>query len=551
MTAIWLTCLLASGSIAADPLEEAVADVLSILALNRADVGISKAYLPDPDRLTTTTEILADPINAESRVRLLGGSVESATSHALLGIAGSLIDLDDADSSESFDIFTAVDRANRTISGLDSASGGLLRLVHPDSSHTPQELDSLVASGRKTPLSSLLRSAAELLRSAEMAEVPEAQRSFVTSAGRITIGTKGDDLYDSSHALILDPGGNDIYRGVAGVTGDSLRVSVVVDFKGNDRYEGRTAVGESGVGIVVDLEGDDVYDAETASQGVGIGGIGVLVDRAGDDRYTCGVGGQGFAVYGVGILMDSAGSDEYVADMLGQGAAGPGGSGLLMDRDGDDRYKAGGAYADFRENGRYTRSMSQGFSFGLQTAASGGVGALVDLGGDDNYEVSYFGQGAAHWAGVGMLYDRSGSDSYTARRYAQGTGAHLSAGILVDDSGDDVYSMWGVGQGCGHDLSVGLLADRSGNDEYTIEWLGQGVGSGNGTGLLFDRRGDDVYRATQNDTQGHGGVSREFGSIGLLIDLEGRDRYRLDDTRLLSRSGPYGARYDVPGDPAR
>jgi hypothetical protein len=221
---------------------------------------------------------------------------------------------------------------------------------------------------------------------------------------------------------------------------------------------------------------------------------------------------------------------------------------VLCDGAGDDRYEAGGRYADFREEGVHL-SMAQGFSGGIRPLASGGMGVLYDEGGDDTYEAEYFAQGSSFWGGAGVLIDRAGRDRYEARRYAQGSGSHLAVGVLLDEAGDDRYSLWGVGQGCGHDLSVGALIDRQGDDEYLAEWLAQGAGNANGVGMLDEREGDDLYSAGRDDTQGYGSAYRDHGSIGLLIDRAGVDRYvgaGQDDS--LWTGGTCGTGVDVRGE---
>jgi len=555
-----LVALVAVGTIQAqDDVTSKLDDVLNVLALSRSDLAISKDYLPDPDRLAVTRRLMSDPVSSEAWLSGLAHSLQRGNDVETVEIAGRLFNgsgdgrfLRQSHGSVQVDLVTRVERAGSLVRDLletASVRRDLIGLVHPDTALQAAAQDDLVAAGREIPVLELLEVAADLIKHALEAESSVGEPWIYDSPfGRVTIGGMGDDVYDVPHALIIDPGGNDIYRGVAGVSSVSVPVSVVVDLDGDDRYQGAAATGRQGIGVLVDVSGNDTYLGDDATQGAGIGGIGILIDKNGNDTYRAAVGAQGFGLYGVGILIDQSGNDTFACDLMGQGSAAPGGVGLLLDREGDDTYRAGGPYKDFREDGVYAKSMSQGFSLGLQTEASGGAGLLIDLTGGDRYEVSYFGQGASHWAGTGGLYDGAGDDVYTARRYAQGCGLHLSAGILVDDSGDDVYSMWGVGQGCGHDLAVGVLWDRAGDDRYEISWLGQGAGSGNGTGLLIDCSGDDTYSAGREDTQGFGEPARGFGSIGILLDLFGDDRYRDADTRRLVKSGTTGGRYDVPED---
>jgi hypothetical protein len=543
---------------AEEPWQTHLDDVLHALALRSSDLAISKDYLSDPDRLAVTRQILTNPATSDVWVRRVSESLLQLDLTQSLPTAatffGHRVDasMPNGELESHEDIAERVRDVSSQVRSLNLTREvlSLVALVQPDSPVGAQESDQLIKAGRSVPIKRLLELSAVLMSGLrEAGSLPGNPRSYDSPFGRVTIGSTSDDLYDRSHALIIDPGGNDRYRGIAGVSSEKVPVSVVVDFSGDDVYEGAVGFGVGGIGVVIDHSGDDTYDGADTAQGVGVGGVGILLDLAGDDTYSASVAAQGFGLYGLGLLMDVSGDDEFKCELLGQGAAGPGGVGILVNGVGEDRYLAGGRYNDFREDGQYSKSMSQGFSLGLQTQASGGLGLLIDGEGGDRYEVAYFGQGASHWAGVGALYDANGSDTYVARRYAQGCGVHLSAGILVDDSGDDVYSLWGVGQGCGHDLAVGGLFDRSGDDRYEISWLGQGAGNANGTGLLIDHRGDDVYKAERNDTQGHGIAARDFGSIGILLDLEGVDTFRRPGRFV--PSGTIGARYDVdhPGSP--
>ena len=125
-----------------------------------------------------------------------------------------------------------------------------------------------------------------------------------------------------------------------------------------------------------------------------------------------------------------------------------------------------------------------------------------------------------------MIYDSSGNDNYQSFQYAQGAATHMTLGLLVDDYGNDVYSGKGLMQGCGHDYSCGMILDRHGDDTYTCFDLSQGAGSANGAGVLIDNEGNDRYFSRNAlNTQGYGNPRRDFGSIGLFIDLGGEDQY--------------------------
>ncbi|MBM3324570.1 MAG: HEAT repeat domain-containing protein, partial [Calditrichaeota bacterium] len=86
-------------------------------------------------------------------------------------------------------------------------------------------------------------------------------------------------------------------------------------------------------------------------------------------------------------------------------------------------------------------------------------------------------------------------------------------------------SRFGPGQGSAHDLAVGILIDEKGDDSYTISG-GQGMALTNSVAIFIDGAGNDCYMTSERGL-GQGGVrpARDFGNVGLFIDMEGRDRY--------------------------
>jgi hypothetical protein len=94
-----------------------------------------------------------------------------------------------------------------------------------------------------------------------------------------------------------------------------------------------------------------------------------------------------------------------------------------------------------------------------------------------------------------------------------------------------------------------MLFDKSGNDTYTANSDSQGRALYNGLALLFDSQGNDVYNGRNPDIcQGVGfdGYRREYGCLGLLLDLGGRDRYtcRAADRTSMLRPN-FGVVYDA------
>ncbi len=380
-----------------------------------------------------------------------------------------------------------------------------------------------------------------------------------TRWGTAVIGTKGDDIYLDG-AIILDPGGDDVYRGNhgAGVIGKSV-FSVVIDIAGNDLYDSRgdifaQASGVFGVGAIVDLAGNDVYLADHYAQGAGLFGSGILVDYDGDDIYQGASYVQGAGNFGIGIQIDLAGEDAYRSHVHAQAFAGPKGFGFLADHSGSDQYFCGGKYSHAPLAPFDYHSFGQGFSIGWRPDVSGGIAFLFDKGGNDTYSSGVYAQGVSYWYGLALLVDNGGNDVYTSVWYPQGSGIHLSVGSLVDRGGNDIYvSPQGPGQGAAHDYSVGFFSDYRGNDIYVIDG-GNGCALTNSFALFVDRNGNDTYckRYNHSSNWGYSRGARGTGSVGIFLDLQGDDHY--SDTKLASNNnfwfyGEIGFGMDIDSDP--
>ncbi len=352
-----------------------------------------------------------------------------------------------------------------------------------------------------------------------------------TEFGPVIIGGKGPTVYLSPCAVIIDLGGDDEYRATAGGTDTLLQFSVSIDLGGNDVYwsDESFSFGSAlgGVGILIDLGGDDHYHALNHSLGAGIFGWGILWDTDGDDLYVGHTGVEGVGFVGGGLLYDAKGNDRYEAHLYSQGFGFVGGLGVIDDLDGNDSYICTGATIDKLRYADHNVTLSQGFGYGYRPDWSGGVGLIIEHAGNDAYVSDIFGQAASYWFALGSIYDMSGNDGYVSYQYAQGAGIHLSSAGLVDIEGNDAYVAHGVSQGCGHDLAIGFLDDRAGDDNYVTWDLAQGAGNANGIGILVDEGdGQDAYVAKRNyNSQGYGNWRRDFGSIGLMLDLGGKDVY--------------------------
>ncbi|MGA1871607.1 MAG: HEAT repeat domain-containing protein [bacterium] len=350
--------------------------------------------------------------------------------------------------------------------------------------------------------------------------------SVMTDLGLVEIGGTGPDVHEKDAILIIDCGGNDLYRGgvASGVNG---KCSIVLDLEGNDSYLGERytqACGFWGIGVLFDLKGDDLYRADSCSQGAGLFGIGLLLDGEGSDVYVGERFVQASSAWGLGGLIDLSGEDLYQCQKSGQAYSGVRGVSCLCDLKGNDKYLSGMKAPDPREPDM-NKSCSQGFAMGMRSMAAGGFALLADKSGNDLYQCQYFGQGASYWMGVGVLYDEEGKDTYIARRYAQGSGIHFSFGALLDMNGDDHFYSWGVSQGCGHDYGVGVLINETGNDSYCSDWLSMGASNSNGVGIFIDNSGNDGYDSSAGMGVGHLTEKRQSGGIGLFMDAGGTDRY--------------------------
>lgn len=350
-----------------------------------------------------------------------------------------------------------------------------------------------------------------------------------TNKGDLLIGGIKSNRYKGSPALIIDLGGDDEYY-LSYDEENEISSTIIIDLAGDDLYktQDRFAFGSGffGVSFLIDRWGDDLYMAQNFSLGSGFFGVGVLADEEGNDKYLGDTFTQGAGSFGLGILSDLKGNDEYSAALFAQGFGYVAGFGALVDSIGNDSYFAGGRYKDILRYEDHYVSLSQGFAFGSRPDLSGGLGFLCDGKGNDVYNSDIFGQGSSYWFALGALLDQAGNDKYISYQYAQGAGIHLSLGVLIDETGDDVYISKGVSQGCGHDLAFGILLDQEGDDSYSAYDLSQGAGSANGIGIIIDESGDDGYLVKRtHNTQGYGNPRREYGSIGLLLDLSGKDHY--------------------------
>lgn len=400
-----------------------------------------------------------------------------------------------------------------------------------------------------TVLINLLSVIEDFLPELEKVKLSRSLVDWQSPLGTVRISGTGDDTHEGVFLILIDLGGNDIYTDVTSGS-DYPSISIVIDMDGDDtvKWEKKPGPGSGvlGTGIWLDLAGDDRYRGGTIGLGASLLGSGLFWDEKGNDTYEGDILVQGAAQYGIGIFVDSQGDDHYQAEMASQGFGGTGGMGILADLSGKDIYTCGERYPDpvkaraRRHQGTHYLSLCQGYSYGMRPDISGGIGLLLDKAGDDVYKADIFAQGAAYWFGLGLLIDHSGNDIYKAYEHAQGESLHIGAGFLGDWSGDDKYIAYEHAQGVGMDRALGVLYDATGNDFYQSNHESQGAGiKPYGVGLLVDQAGKDYYKALR-DSQGIAKPDRHFPGqwpIGVLLDLEGTDEFEQPYTEDVGKEG--------------
>lgn len=180
--------------------------------------------------------------------------------------------------------------------------------------------------------------------------------------------------------VLWDRAGDDSYA--ASGPPDAWQRGGAISFAQGAAAGYRMALG-GGIGFLRDDAGDDRYDAQMFAQGIGYYyALGVLWDGGGRDSYRAVRYAQGNGVHqALGVLRDDSGDDRYALSIgVGQGMGLDMAAGLLIDGEGDDAYDAG--------------SLAQG------AATANGIGLLVDRNGADRFALASedrHGWGDADW----------------------------------------------------------------------------------------------------------------------------------------------------------
>jgi HEAT repeat protein len=396
------------------------------------------------------------------------------------------------------------------------------------------------------------------------ADLSKSRQPFIfrTKYGLLRVSGVGCDTATEDCALLIDLGGDDVYRNNAGGCWTAeAPIALCIDHAGNDQYvSDRPYVqgfGFLGVGLLVDVAGNDRYVARHFAQGAGIMGVGALWDLGGDDVYDGHAFVQGAGMFGLGMLLDDAGDDQYDGATLCQGAATTLGLGVLSDLEGNDQY--GLAVKPDRDALGQPPGYGQGGALSFRPypwegklTAYGGVGMLIDDQGDDRYESrGWNDQGGSYIMSLGVLVDNSGDDHYLGGT-SQGSGIHITNAILIDRAGNDLYEGGFRAGGSGGDRTPAFLIDYAGNDTYRSASSSYGTACKPfGIGLMIDYQGDDHYVSADtsgkvlfNRWESFGGTWPESESYlwpyAICLDLGGKDSYQVRHHENNAEWGSFG-----------
>lgn len=348
----------------------------------------------------------------------------------------------------------------------------------------------------------------------------------------MVIDLGGDDTYRGTiaassqvgqgNSVVIDLSGNDTYDAAPlGLATGRLGVGLLIDLSGNDVYQlgpGSGGTGFAGLGILYDGAGNDVYMGGRFTQGTAIAGLGLLVDQAGNDRYVS----YGYAVgfggpLGVGAVIDVKGDDTYQCgekyssnyNALDAPSAQPG--------DPLFQYDCFGLGTGAGKRVLTKKSDQQAYNL------AGGWGLLIDIDGNDRYRSANFSQGCGYFFGIGLKLDLDGDDEHAGARYGHAAGAHFGVGLFADGHGADRYSSTGplYNGGTAWDFSVAAAVDGGTGTDLSDFQRSSGLGRAELTSwsLFIEEGGNDRYLVPK----GLGSASDD--SLSGFFDLAGKDEY--------------------------
>jgi hypothetical protein len=197
---------------------------------------------------------------------------------------------------------------------------------------------------------------------------------------------------------------------------------------------------------------------------------------------------------------------------------------MIIDGGGNDQYRFGGypdgyplsVIIDFAGDDQYISTDSTLPGIG---GAVLGMSVLVDLSGNDRYGGVNVTQGSAIF-GVGVVQDASGDDVYSARRFSQGAAA-FGVGILTDSAGTDSLFCLQKSQGYGYTRGCGLLVNLEGNDKYVADDSNIVNPSSQTTDHNSSYAQGFGFGKRADFIDGHSWA----GGVGILCDISGDDSY--------------------------
>lgn len=343
----------------------------------------------------------------------------------------------------------------------------------------------------------------------------------------LVIDVGGNDTYrgkiaapvdiEQGNRVVIDLAGNDTYHGSPlGLATGRLGVGLLIDREGDDHYHlspGTGGAGFAGLGLLIDLSGNDDYRGSKLTEGAAIGGLGLLLDRAGNDTHSSFGYAQGFGgPLGVGTLLDVSGDDVY---QCGDRYPSSYNEADVPSGDPDDPLFQYDAFCmGFGSGTLYRDPQLKG------SALAGGWGMMIDVEGDDRYRSANFSQGSGYFFGAGIKLDLGGNDRHAAARYGQGTAAHFGVGLFIDARGSDHYTSGGViyNGGSAWDRSVTLFIDGGPQADF-YDSFGLGRADHGSWSLSIEEGGLDRYFSSSGF-----GVAFQKSMAG-FFDLSGEDEY--------------------------
>ncbi len=377
-----------------------------------------------------------------------------------------------------------------------------------------------------------------------------------TKMGDIIIGSGKNDEYhfDKSPFILIETGGNDRYYGRYAIGNNGI--GLLIDMSGNDEYYADSSIGGAcgicGIGMIFDKEGNDVYKMGNNSLGCGIKGVGALFDFNGNDKYSGYERCEGYGYDGLGMIFDMKGKDKYYAYGDAQGCGTFTGVGSVIEINGNDEYileKYSKVFnrGDYHSKYEINYNCGQGYGGGERRdggdghSLSGGIGVLLDIKGNDKYEGGNWVQGVGYWQGIGIIADGEGNDVYKAVYFSQASSAHFSCGIMYDRQGDDKYILentGGAGQAFGWDFGVSYLKDCKGDDIYKAKIISQSVSMHRSFTVFEDVNGNDKYVIEKKTHRWGDAVFNksykekslfsywdDYANFSLFLDCKGKDEY--------------------------